>query len=71
MDNFDFDFMALQKWNRIPDEFQQKIIDNVFCRNCKITTIVDYEITNDEFGILLKGKCYKCGNNVARFVEDY
>ena len=34
------------------------------------TTIIDYEISNDEFGILLKGKCKKCGNYVVRLVED-
>jgi len=61
---------ALQKWNKIPREFQQKIINNVFCRACMNTTIVDYEISYDKFGILLKGKCQKCGNNVARLVED-
>ena len=64
------DIKALQKWNKIPKEIQQKIINNVFCRTCMNTTIVDYEISNDEFGILLKGKCKKCGNYVARLVED-
>ena len=64
------DFKAMQKWNKVPKEFQQKIIDNVFCGKCFVTTIVDYNIEDDMFGIILRGKCKKCGGNVARVVED-
>jgi hypothetical protein len=35
-----------------------------------VTTIVKYALYNDRFGILLKGKCKKCGKDVARLVED-
>lgn len=64
------DFKAMQKRNKIPKDFQQKIIDNVFYKNCITTTIIDYEIESDKFGVLLKGKCKKCGNDVVRLVED-
>jgi hypothetical protein len=64
------DFAAIQKWNNIPKEYQQKIIDNVFCVNCFVTTIVDYELEDDKFGVALKGKCKKCGGKVGRMVDD-
>lgn len=64
------DFKAWKKWNRITKEFQQKIINNVFCVKCLDTTIVDYEIKDDAFGVLLTGKCKKCGGDVARLVEN-
>ena len=64
------DFDALKKWSGIPEDLQQRLIDNVFCLNCGVTTIVDYSITADKFGILLKGKCKICGNEVARLIED-
>ncbi len=43
---------------------------NVFCSTCGVTTIADYTMHDDKLGILLKGKCNKCGKNVARLVED-
>lgn len=64
------DIKALKKWAKVPPEVQQKILSNVFCSKCKVTTIVDYSLHDDRFGIALKGKCKKCGALVARFVED-
>ena len=64
------DFKAVQKWNKLPKNVQELLLNNVFCSTCGVTTIVDYSIHNDKFGVLLKGKCKKCGNNVARLVEN-
>ncbi len=64
------DIKAAKKWAEISPDIHQLIIDNVFCSKCGVTTIVDYALQNDRFGIVLKGKCKKCGNDVARFVED-
>lgn len=61
---------ALEKWNTIPERVQNLLIKNVFCRTCGVTTIIDFDIKNDEFGIVLEGKCKKCGNEVARFIEN-
>jgi len=62
---------ALEKWNSIPSEFQNKLIDNVFCsKEGKSTTIIDFIIKNHKYGILLEGKCKKCGTKVVRVVED-
>lgn len=44
--------------------------DNVFCSKCGVTTIIDYGIHNDRFGCVLKGRCKKCGGDIARYIED-
>ncbi|WP_156644149.1 hypothetical protein [Lentibacillus sp. JNUCC-1] len=64
------DIKAAQKWREIPKHIQRQLLDNVFCSKCYVTTIVDYTMHDDFHGILLKGKCKKCGKDVARLVED-
>jgi len=64
------DFKAAQKWSKTPKEVHERLIDNVFCSDCGVTTIVEYTLGNDKLGVLLKGKCKKCGKDVARLVED-
>lgn len=64
------DFKAAQKWAKIPKNIQKRILSNVFCGKCGVTTIVEYTINDDKLGILLKGKCRKCGNEVRRFIEE-
>ena len=64
------DMKALKKWAKVPSDIQQLLINNVFCSKCGVTTIVDYGIHNDRFGVVLKGLCKKCGGSVARMVED-
>ena len=48
------DFSALQKWNNIPKDMQRKILDNVFCSDCYVTTIVDYTMSDEKHGLLLE-----------------
>jgi predicted nucleic-acid-binding Zn-ribbon protein len=64
------EFKAARKWAKLPKDIQELLINNVFCMNCGVTRIVDYDILHHEFGILLQGKCIKCGNDVVRLVED-
>ncbi len=64
------DFKAAQKWARFPKNIQELFINNVYCSDCGVTTITEYTLHDDKFGVLLKGKCKKCGNHVARLVED-
>ena len=64
------DMKALKKWSLIPDDLKETLLKNVFCTNCGVTTTVDYAIVNDKYGIVLQGKCAKCGSAVARYVED-
>lgn len=64
------DMKALKKWSKIPPNVQRQLIENVFCSKCGVTTIVDYGIHDDRFGIVLNGFCKKCGGRVARMIED-
>ena len=64
------DIKAARKWNKIPKYIQERILSNVYCPACGETAIVDFSMFNDKLGIALKGKCKKCGKDVARFVED-
>ncbi len=64
------DIKAAQEWKKIPKQTQELIVNNVHCPACGLTTIVDYSMQNDKFGLLLEGKCKKCGGPVARLLED-
>lgn len=64
------DINAIRKWRQIPVDMQQRLLTNVFCSNCGVTTIVDYTMNDDELGIVLRGKCKSCANSVARVIED-
>ena len=60
---------AQKKWNKIPDTGKERLLNNVFCHKCGETTIVEYSMYDDKFGVLLKGKCKMCGGDVARLIE--
>lgn len=61
---------AFKSWNKIDEVNQNIIINNVFCRNCMNTTIVDYEVHSHEAGIVLQGNCKNCNDSVVRLVEQ-
>jgi len=58
------------KWNNVTEADQKTLLANVFCIKCGTTAIVDYTIENSAAGIVLRGKCTKCGGSVARVVES-
>ena len=64
------DINALRRWSKLDKATQDNLLTNVFCVNCIVTTIDDYEISSDKFGILLRDKCKQCGRDVARMVEE-
>ena len=61
---------ALCVWDKLDNKTQFELLENVFCRKCGVTTIVDYDITLSKPDIILKGKCKKCNGNVARLIES-
>lgn len=71
MDNIS-DITAIKKWNSIPEDIRKKLLQNVFCGSCGVTTIAPgYTITQKKgLGILLNGACSKCGHGVCRVIED-
>ena len=62
------DIEALRKWNKISKDIQNRILQNVFCSTCGVTTIIDYSITEERSGII--GKCKKYNKPVARLIEE-
>lgn len=66
------DIEAIREWNRIPEEMRKRLLQNVYCGNCGVTTIAPgYTITKEKgLGILLNGKCLKCGHDVCRVIEE-
>ncbi|MBB6449966.1 hypothetical protein HNR44_001944 [Geomicrobium halophilum] len=64
------DFKAAQKWKQLPKDIRERLLRNVFCSSCGVTTIKGYTLHDDTQGVLLKGKCKTCGEDVARLVED-
>lgn len=64
------DIAALRKWSKLDRVTQNRLLANVFCIDCVVTTAIDYEVVSGEEGILIKGKCKKCGQDVARVVEE-
>jgi superfamily II DNA helicase RecQ len=63
-------FSANKKWLAIPADFRRELERNVWCGHCSdVVQIVDYVVKDSPPGIALEGKCRKCGNEVARFIE--
>ena len=61
---------ALRTWKAIPQPFRDKLVRNVFCGNCKgAVEIIQYNIVENNYGLILEGKCRACGGSVARVVE--
>lgn len=61
---------ANKKWLVMPQDKKRMLLNNVWCGKClKAVTIVKYTIEDNELGLVLKGKCKSCGNNVARVIE--
>jgi len=62
---------AQEIWNAIPGDFQMKLLNNVWCRTCSDITGIGSVSGNVEKGMLiLKGICTRCGNPVARVIEN-
>ena len=64
------DITALQKWRRVPKNRQQQFLHNVFCPECYMTTIINYSLKDDDFGILLVGQCKTCGQDIAKHIDS-
>ena len=62
---------AQKIWDRIPPEFQNKILETVYCGSCKkAVKIVNF--TGEDMsggGLLLKGSCAQCKGKVTRYID--
>lgn len=62
---------ANKKWLSLPKNIRGELIDNVWCGHCSdVVTILGFTIEDNDFGIVLKGKCKNCGGDVARVIEE-
>lgn len=63
-------FKANKKWLAIPEEMRKQLERNVWCVSCSdVVQIKNYVVKEAPPGIVLEGKCQKCGSKVARFIE--
>jgi len=61
---------AREIWEAIPKVYQTKISNNVYCGKChKMITIVNFTGEAMQSSLVLKGKCKRCGYDVARVIE--
>lgn len=67
----DFTPEAEKFWAKIPDEFKEKVLNNVFCVKClgpiRIKNYTGKIVQGD---LILNGECSVCGHNVARLIES-
>ncbi|MEM7345310.1 MAG: hypothetical protein AAF485_13810 [Chloroflexota bacterium] len=68
--NNEFTGQARKIWNGIPVEFQEQLIANVWCSSCGMTTITNFKARVEAGDLLLNGECVKCGQPVARLIEN-
>ncbi|PFO09594.1 hypothetical protein FB550_11193 [Neobacillus bataviensis] len=63
-------FAANKKWLSIPEETRRMLEQNVWCGSCgDVVTIEKYTVEDSPSGIVLRGKCKKCGHEVARVID--
>ncbi len=71
MDEFSLTPQAFRIWINIPGDIQMKILNDVWCKTCSDTTGIGSVNGKIEKGMLiLKGICTRCGNPVARVIEN-
>jgi hypothetical protein len=62
---------AKKIWQAIPADIRLKILNNVWCVQCKEMTGIGKVSGNVESGMLvLRGACTRCGGEVARVLEN-
>ena len=62
---------AKKIWEAIPGDIQFKILNNVWCVQCKKESSIGNLSGKIESGMLvLRGTCTKCGGEVARVIEN-
>jgi len=71
LDKFSLTPQAFRIWINIPGDIQIKILNDVWCKTCSDTTGIGSVNGKIQKGMLiLKGICTRCGNRVARVIEN-
>ncbi len=61
---------AKKRWEQIPEQTRKKILENVWCSQCRIA--VKLQLREGQMcgrSLVLKGTCMTCGSEAARVVE--
>ena len=71
LDEFSLTPQAFRIWIKIPGDIQIKILNDIWCKTCSDTTGIGNVSGKVEKGMLaLRGICTRCGNPVARVIEN-
>jgi hypothetical protein len=71
MEDTTFTPKAKKIWESIPGDIRLKILNNVWCFQCRNTTGIGNFTGKIEKGMLvLRGVCTRCGGEVARVIEN-
>ena len=66
-----FTHKAKKIWQSIPGDIRLKILNNVWCVQCRDMTGIGNFTGKIEKGMLvLRGVCTRCGGEVARVIEN-
>ena len=61
---------AKKHWEKIPQSVRVKLLNNVYCTDCRgVTGIGEISGSVDRGDLVLKGICTTCGSQVARRIE--
>jgi hypothetical protein len=61
---------ARKRWDRVPKEFREVILNSVFCSHCRVGTAM--QLRGGKMSgrcLVLEGTCKKCGGEMARVIE--
>ncbi|MBW1837384.1 MAG: hypothetical protein JRF71_15685 [Deltaproteobacteria bacterium] len=68
---FSLTSQARKLWEAIPGEVRVKLLNNVWCVDCrKATGICEVSGSVKKGMLVLKGRCTTCGGRVARVIEN-
>ncbi len=62
---------AAKLWAAIPPEFKKRLLENVWCGQCRHAVIItNFTGAVRQGDLLLVGKCAHCQGDVARLIES-
>lgn len=65
-----FTLNALKLWDTIPDEAKERILNNVFCVQCRTSVLIgdDFKGTAVKGSLRLVCSCSQCGHKLVRVI---
>jgi hypothetical protein len=57
-------------WSSVPSDARHRILNAVWCSNCRgAVQMIDFTDQVEKGDLILTGKCTKCGGKVVRLLE--